>query len=272
MKTIQHIIIIILLLAVEAFAQPSTPSGYTTNYGLRMYAEGAYPTADSLNANLIAIDAQIKNRDLRVDSLKTAFLVSHNFPAGTLKANTVSTSQIQDNSVTTSKIQVLSIDNSRIANTTISPMKFIYPLYWDGEGFADWIIGTNSDDDVVIRRNSGNAIRISGSFTRFYGDSLLLGSAWMHSNGTGIRTEGLETEVLILHDILGVDENGATFEVDVDVEGEYKSYGNTVIDEQGLFRPGSSSNASAPPNSIFYSTDDSRLKYKDPGGSLHNLY
>lgn len=36
--------------------------------------------------------------------------------------------------------------------------------------------------------------------------------------------------------------------------------------------PVSYSNAAAPNNSIFYSTTDSKLSYKDPAGVVHNLY
>lgn len=61
------------------------PSGYTNNYGFRMWSEGAYPTDDSINQNLIDIDGSIFNRDLRIDSLKTAFTWMFNFPSGTWK-------------------------------------------------------------------------------------------------------------------------------------------------------------------------------------------
>lgn len=36
--------------------------------------------------------------------------------------------------------------------------------------------------------------------------------------------------------------------------------------------PASYANGSAPNNCIFYSTTDSKLSYKDPGGTVHNLY
>ena len=48
----------ILLLAVDAFGQ-ATPSGWTTNYRIRKYAQGANPGADSLNKNWIDLDAAI---------------------------------------------------------------------------------------------------------------------------------------------------------------------------------------------------------------------
>jgi hypothetical protein len=36
--------------------------------------------------------------------------------------------------------------------------------------------------------------------------------------------------------------------------------------------PVSYTNAAAPNNTIFYSTTDSKLSYKDPGGTVHSLY
>jgi len=47
------------LLAIELFAQ-DPPSGYTTNYSIRKWSQGAVPTADSLNANWDLIDTKIK--------------------------------------------------------------------------------------------------------------------------------------------------------------------------------------------------------------------
>jgi hypothetical protein len=38
------------------------------------------------------------------------------------------------------------------------------------------------------------------------------------------------------------------------------------------YRPGSSTDAAAPNNSIYYSTTQSKLVYKDSGGSVNDLY
>lgn len=78
------IITVLFGFIMDAKAQDD-PSGYTNNYGLRMWSEGAYPTADSINQNLIDIDLHIKNRDSRIDSLKTAFTWMFNFPSGSWK-------------------------------------------------------------------------------------------------------------------------------------------------------------------------------------------
>jgi len=39
--------------------QADPPSAYTENFGFRMYQHGAYPSADSLNQNLMDIDGAI---------------------------------------------------------------------------------------------------------------------------------------------------------------------------------------------------------------------
>lgn len=78
------VILLILICTVIVSAQDA-PSGYTNNYRFRMWNEGAYPSADSINKNLIDIDSTLFKRDLRIDSLKTAFTWMFNFPSGTWK-------------------------------------------------------------------------------------------------------------------------------------------------------------------------------------------
>jgi len=45
-----------------------------------------------------------------------------------------------------------------------------------------------------------------------------------------------------------------------------------VLLTNALVNPVSYTNAAAPNNTIFYSTTDSKLSYKDPGGAVHGLY
>lgn len=56
----KYTLLIIAILTVEIFSQVTSPSGYTTNYGYRKWAQGANPSADSLNANWDELDADIK--------------------------------------------------------------------------------------------------------------------------------------------------------------------------------------------------------------------
>jgi hypothetical protein len=48
--------------------------------------------------------------------------------------------------------------------------------------------------------------------------------------------------------------------------------GGLVVDSNGFLKPISSADASAPNNSIYYSTTQSKLVYKDSGGTVNNLY
>jgi len=52
----------------EVFSQVDSPNSYTTNYGLRKYANKARPSADSLNANSDLIDAIVKARQDTIDN------------------------------------------------------------------------------------------------------------------------------------------------------------------------------------------------------------
>lgn len=47
--------------------------------------------------------------------------------------------------------------------------------------------------------------------------------------------------------------------------------GNESI-QNGYFLPISSADADAPLNSIYYSTDSSKLVYRDPSGTVNDLY
>jgi len=60
------------------------------------------------------------------------------------------------------------------------------------------------------------------------------------------------------------DSGTSTVMFEVDVAGNVKPH--------GTFQPPSLADSAAPNNSIYYSTDASKLVYKDSGGSVHNLY
>lgn len=54
--------------------------------------------------------------------------------------------------------------------------------------------------------------------------------------------------------------------------GVLKSGANTIVDTDGYIKPISSDDVSAPNNSIYYSTDATKLVYKDSGGVVRDLY
>lgn len=66
-------IILFILFSISVFGQVSPPSGYTPNYGIRMWSQGANPSADSLNANWMLIDSKIRMSydSAMTNSLKT---------------------------------------------------------------------------------------------------------------------------------------------------------------------------------------------------------
>ena len=59
---------------------------------------------------------------------------------------------------------------------------------------------------------------------------------------------------------------------DLNFTGGLRYDGNLIIDTNGFILPKSSADAAAPNNSIYYSTDSSKLAYKDSGGTTHDLY
>lgn len=61
----KYILLIMVFCVIDLLGQASTPT-YTSNYNFRKWAQGANPTADSLNANWTDIDTQIK---VRADSV-----------------------------------------------------------------------------------------------------------------------------------------------------------------------------------------------------------
>ncbi len=67
-------------------------------------------------------------------------------------------------------------------------------------------------------------------------------------------------------------DSGWNTKVSIDSDGNIDVGGSTVIDGSGYFRPISSTDAAAPNNSIYYSTTQSKLVYKDSGGGVNTLY
>lgn len=59
---------------------------------------------------------------------------------------------------------------------------------------------------------------------------------------------------------------------DVSVSGAVKCGEKEVIDKDGFFRPRSAADSEAPENSIYFSTTQNVLVYKDAGGKIHPLY
>lgn len=79
---------VLIIFGCNSAQAQDAPTGYTPNYGLRLWDEGDYPSADSVNQNLIDIDLSLKARHNTLDSLVTKFNIVHT-SAGTLKPGIV---------------------------------------------------------------------------------------------------------------------------------------------------------------------------------------
>lgn len=63
-----------------------------------------------------------------------------------------------------------------------------------------------------------------------------------------------------------------SFPAGIDVTGSISAGENEIISQSGFYRPISSADSSAPNNAIYYSTTQSKLVYKDSGGTINSLY
>lgn len=114
-----------------------------------------------------------------------------------------------------------------------------------GLDLEQYTVGTNQTSPTLyLYRETSGAGNITGAMIEGYQDA------------TGAGT--------ITGDFIRLDDNATSkfFEVDKD--------GNVAT--SGVFTPASMADASAPNNSIYYSTTQSKLVYKDGGGTVNNLY
>lgn len=84
------------------------------------------------------------------------------------------------------------------------------------------------------------------------------GSDTEHADGG--KTNQMQAEIKAIAERVGID--GETDQTTI----------TGVVNEDGYIRPLSSADASAPNNSIYYSTDQSKLCYKDSLGTVNDLY
>jgi len=59
-KVLSLVLLAVVMLAVDGYAQATAPNNYTTRYRLRQWADGANPSADSINANWAQIDSSLR--------------------------------------------------------------------------------------------------------------------------------------------------------------------------------------------------------------------
>lgn len=109
-----------------------------------------------------------------------------------------------------------------------------------------------SNYGIEIEQNNAN---VGGNLTNAYG--LYIGNIEEATNNWAIYTEAGEIS-------FGDDVNIRT--------GNIKINSTTIIDSSGYIKPISSTDTSAPNNSIYFSTTQNKLVYKDSSGNINNLY
>ena len=139
--------------------------------------------------------------------------------------------------------------------------------------FSNITILNNSGDALkIIKGGTGNGINVYSS-----GGAAIVGEAETNigvlgSGATGVYGSGIGTGVY------GTTSSSTSYAGQfyggkgVDSEKGYSVNEIEIIDLNGFTRPKSSTNASAPNNSIYYSTDAAKLVYKDASGTVHLLY
>jgi len=68
MKKVFYLIILFFIYNSIVFGQYDKPKSYTNYYGFRLYAQGAKPGADSINANYTEIDQALNDLQVYLDS------------------------------------------------------------------------------------------------------------------------------------------------------------------------------------------------------------
>ena len=147
-----YLLFFLLILFLPETRSQDIPSGYTTHYGLRKWAENAHPSSDSLNANWVDIDQAL--RDLIIttdgdmfrienDSLKFSLAVVDTGEfSGTAETCTTSVANMKEGDVVTvtplsanydldDMLRIVSIDNGsfivgRNSSGGTSDLKFTY--------------------------------------------------------------------------------------------------------------------------------------------------
>lgn len=161
--------------------------------------------------------------------------------------------------------------NKRFGIGTATPS---YTLHVSGGVMA---VDSGSGTDT-LRIRDGTVVKATGDYFAWntgirlgtsQGQQLILG---------GTTVNGTNDYSIVSADKLSIYTNGYNEAVRFDTSqnmsflGNLQYDGNTIIDMNGYVLPKSSADSSAPNNSIYYSTDASKLVYKDSGGVVNNLY
>jgi len=189
--------ILFLLIASFIYAQTSPPSGYTTHYKLRMWSQGARPSADSLNQNWKDIDSVIYkvSQSVTIDTTQIAYKNKNNTFTGD---NTFTGSLSSSNFTATGKViksysYYESPDRNVLSLLNNAPAMIVYNALYDTitiHRLANWEDGL----EFEIINMTGIPIElkhqsISGTGYQFY----LVGSTRLIIPNFGVvRFRGIE--------------------------------------------------------------------------------
>lgn len=217
------VVMLMLLIGIKDLTAQDPPNGYTNNYRFRMWDEGAYPTADSINQNLIDIDSAVKIRDSRIDSLKTAFTWMFNFPSGTWKR----------------------YDSNEFDNDTLKVKSGVFPKLSTTNTFTS--TNTFQGGEVRFSQDFGTSLN-------FYYDNDL-GGIFLKKNGSTSLMEFDENDGMYWQFHYPITVTG-----DVDITGTYKINGtpiaSTAIDTNKYYSIYRLDTAN-----LFYRRDTTKLGY-----------
>lgn len=144
-----------------------------------------------------------------------------------------------------------------------------------GTGFGRDLIVKGGDCDNTAGKTSGNLYLRAGTPVS---PSVTYGNVYLADNGgsVSIGSTSLVSKLFVLSatttqkTIVARIASGQTVPA-IEVQNNAGSALMAILAGGGI-QPASMANASAPNNSIYYSTDASKLVYKDPGGVVNNLY
>jgi len=157
------IVIAVLMLAGSTYAQYATPTSYTSFLGLRNYAQGANPGADSLNANNNQIDNFAKASDDTMAAVKadvySVISYSGGIIDGTVMWADMSTSakaEVVQTTGTQSIAGTKTFTNNIYANGIYTNTDLTYNLGKKEERWKTLYVGRVLTDNLYIKNSAGD--------------------------------------------------------------------------------------------------------------------
>lgn len=168
------LLLLLLIISTNCIAQVTTPpSGRTTHYGLRMYAQHATPSADSLNQNLKDIDSAIYQRAADILALR-----------GLVTRNPDSVKYVSVKFANDSVTNTFSTVQAAINNSGSGTLVYVYPgTYNENDTLKNGVNIYLSAGAVLESNNSTRPTIFANGVT-----CIISGEGWIgQSNTTGVN-------------------------------------------------------------------------------------